>query len=115
MVVLTTQFQFDEKVNAAIAKSIKATFRFYNELRRQATARGDPVTPPSFETFCTMAKGIMQASKEADMDKLKNPSMKDLLERTWAQRLLNYSTQKLLKDAYESLTRRFQHRQVALP
>ena len=49
----------------------------------------------------------MEASKQVDLDRLKNLSMKDLFERTWAQKLLNYSTKKLLKDAYETLTNRF--------
>ena len=103
----TTQFQFDQKVDLAIGKSVKATLRFYNELRKQAIARGEPRKPPSFETFSTMATGLMEASKQVDLDRLKNLSMRDLLERTWAQKLLNYSTKKLLKDAYETLTKRF--------
>ena len=86
---------------------MKATLRFYNELRKEAVVRGEPGKPPSFETFSTMATGLMEASKQVDLDRLKNLSMKDLLERTWAQKLLNYSTKKLLKDAYETLTNRF--------
>jgi hypothetical protein len=91
----------------AIGKSVKATLRFYNELRKQADAHSEPINPPSFETFSTMAKGLMEASKQADLDRLKNLSMRDLFERTWAQKLLNYSTQKLLRDTYETLTRRY--------
>ncbi len=86
---------------------MRATLRFYNELRKQAVARGEPSKPPSFETFSTMATGLMEASKQVDLDRLKNLSMRDLFERTWAQKLLNYSTKKLLKDAYETLTKRF--------
>ena len=103
----TTQFQFDQKVDLAIGKSVKATLRFYNELRKQAVARGEPGKPPSFGTFTTMATGLMEASKQVDLDRLKNLSMRDLFERTWAQKLLNYSTKKLLKDAYDTLTKRF--------
>ncbi len=101
------QFQFEEKVDLAIGKSVKATFRFYNELRKQTVTRGEVGIPPSFETFSTMAIGLMKASKEVDIDRLKNLSMRDLLERTWAQKLLNYSTKKLLKDSYETLTKRY--------
>jgi hypothetical protein len=54
-----------------------------------------------------MATGLMEASKQVDLDRLKNLSMRDLLERTWAQKLLNYSTKKLLKDSYETLTKRY--------
>jgi hypothetical protein len=94
-------------VDLAIGKSVKATFRFYNEFRKQAVARGEAAKPPSYETFSTMAKGLMEANKQVDFDRLKNVSMRDLFERTWAQKLLNYSTQKLLKEAYEALTRRY--------
>jgi hypothetical protein len=91
----------------AIGKSVRATLRFYNELRKQALARGEVVGPSSFETFSTMAKGLMEASKQVDLDRVKNLSMKDVFERTWAQKLLNYSTKKLLKDSYKALTRRY--------
>jgi hypothetical protein len=94
----------------AIAKCVRATLRFYNELRKEGLARGDSSQPPSFETFSNMAKGLMQASKQADLERLKNLSMKDPFERTWAQKLQNYSTQKLLRDAYETLVRRYSAR-----
>jgi len=86
---------------------VKATLRFYNELRKQALARSEVGNPPSFETFSTMATGLMEASKQVDLDRLKNLSMRDLLERTWAQKLLNYSTKRLVKDSYETLTKRY--------
>ena len=86
---------------------MKATLRFYNELRKQAVARGDLGSPPSYETFATMAKGLMEASKQVDLDKMKNLSIKDVFERKWAQKLLVYSTQKTVRNAYETLTRRY--------
>ena len=49
----------------------------------------------------------MEASKQVDLDKMKNLSIKDVFERTWAQKLLVYSTQKTVRDAYETLTRRY--------
>jgi len=101
------QFQFDEKIETAIIKSVRATLRFYNELRKQGTASSTPTNPPSFETFATMAKGLMEANKQVEADRLKNLSLKDLFERTWAQKLQTYSTQKALKDAYETLMRRY--------
>jgi hypothetical protein len=94
-------------VDLAISKSVKAALRFYNEFRKQAVARGEATMPPSYETFSTMAKGLMEANKQVDLDRLKNVSMRELFERTWAQKLLNYSTQKHLRDAYEALTRRY--------
>ena len=102
------QFQFDQRVDRAIGKSVKSTLRFYNELRKQALARGEKGNPPSFEAFSTMATGLMEANKQIDLDRLKNLSMRELFERTWAQKLLNYSTKKLLKDSYEILARRYE-------
>lgn len=49
----------------------------------------------------------MNATKQFDLDRLKNLSMRELFERTWSQKLLNYSTKKMLKDSYETLMRRF--------
>jgi len=94
-------------VDLAIGKSVKATLRFYNELRKQTLARGEVGNPPSFETFSTMATGLMEACKQVDLDRLKNLSMRDLFERTWSQKLLNYSTRKLVKDSYETLMKRY--------
>jgi len=91
----------------AISKSVKGTLRFYNELRKQAVARGEAAKPPSYETFSTMAKGLMDANRQVDLDRLKNLSMRDLFERTWAQKLLNYSTQRLLREAHETLIRKY--------
>ena len=93
-------------MDLAISKSVKATLRFYDELRKQAVAQGEAVKPPTYETFSTMARGLMEANKQVDLDRLKNLSMRDFFERTWSQKLLNYSTQKLLREAYESLMRR---------
>ena len=81
--------------------------RFYNELRKEALARGEAAHPPSFETFTTMAKGLMEASKQVDLDKMKNLGMRDVFERAWAQKLLVYPTQRALRDAYEALVRRY--------
>jgi hypothetical protein len=101
------QFQFEGKVDSAIGKSVRDTLKFYNELRKRTLARGEVGNPPSFETFSTMAKGLMEASKQVDLDRLKNLSMRDVLERTWAQKLLNYSTKKLVRDSYETLMKRY--------
>ena len=100
------QYQFDERIGFAIEKSIKSAQRFYNERRKAARERGEKQEPPSFETFANMAKSLMETNKRVEMDRLKNPSLGELLERTWAQKLLNYSTQKLLKEAYEALLRK---------
>ena len=101
------QFDFDEKIEKAIGKSVKATLRFYNELRKQAATRGEAGSPPSYETFATMAKGLMEASKQVDLDKMRNASMRDVFEQMWAQKIRVYPTQRAMRDAYATLTRRY--------
>jgi len=101
------QFEFDQRVDSAIGKSIRAALRFYNQIGKEAAARGESANPPNYEEFSTMAKGLMQATMQVDMDRLKNPGMKEVFERTWAQKLLNFSTQRALKDTYELLMRRY--------
>lgn len=100
-------YKFDQQVDSEIAKSVKSAQRFYNELRKAALVRGEEQSPPSYDTFATMAKGLMEASKQVTMGRMRNPSMRDLLEQTWSQKLLQFSTQKLLRDSYETLLRRF--------
>jgi len=41
------------------------------------------------------------------MNKLRTPSLRDLFERAWAQKLRNYSTQRLLREAYDAIMRRY--------
>jgi len=100
-------YDFNDKIDEQIDKSVKATLRFYNELRKASILRGESPSPPSFETFSEMAGGLMRVSKDLLLDKLRTPSMKDVLEQEWAQKLQNYSTKRLLKDLYERLLARF--------
>lgn len=100
-------YEFDEQVDSAIGKSVKSAQRFYNELRKAALLRGEEQSPPSFEAFTTKAKGLMEANKQVTMGRLRGPGMRTMLERTWSQKLLNFSTQKLLRDSYDVLLRRF--------
>ena len=100
-------FEFDEQVDSAIEKSVKSALRFYNELRKTAIQRGEQQAPPSFDAFSSMAKGLMEANKQVAMARLRALVMRDMLERTWTLKLLNFSTQKLLRDSYETLLRRF--------
>ena len=86
---------------------MKATLRFYNEFRKQALARGEPTSLPSYDAFTSMAKGLMEATKQVDLDKMRNLGMRDVFERAWAQKLLMYPTQKALRDAYETLSRKY--------
>ncbi len=97
------EFQFDEKVDKAIVKSVKSAQRFYKELNKSTLAKGEKLQPPTYQHFSSMAKGLMEATKLVQMDKLRAQSMRNLLETTWNKKLLNYSTQKTLKDAYQVL------------
>ncbi len=76
-------------------------------MRKQAITIGVQQKPPSFEEFAAMAKNVMEASKKVDSGRIRNASLKELFERTWSQKLLNYSTQKQLRAGYESLIRRY--------
>ncbi len=100
------QFQFGEKIDKAIVKSVKSAQRFYRELSKSSLSKGEKRQPPTYQNFASMAKGLMEASKHVQMDRLRVQSMKSLFEQIWGQKLLNYSTQKTLKDAYEVLLRR---------
>ena len=100
-------FEFDEQVDSAIEKSVKSALRFYNELRKAAILRGEKQVAPSFDAFSSKAKGLMEANKQMAMGRLRALVMREMLERTWSQKLLNFSTQKLLRDSYETLLRRF--------
>ena len=49
----------------------------------------------------------MEASKEVEMDKLGNWSMKGLLEGTWSKKASQLLPKRGVKDSYEALLRRF--------
>ncbi len=100
------QFQFDEKIDKAIVKSVKSAQRFYRELIESSLEKGEMLQPPTYQDFASMAKGLMEATSLAEMDRLRAQSMKSLFEQTRGLKLLNYSAQKTLKDAYEALLRR---------
>jgi hypothetical protein len=48
----------------------------------------------------------MENGKRADLDRLRNLSMKELFEQTWTQKLRNYAIQRQVRDEYDSLVRR---------
>ncbi len=100
-------YQFNEKVDKAVVKAVKSTQRFYKELRKAALEKGATQEPPSLEVYTNMINGLIEASLQIEMGKLRNPSLRENLERTWNQKLLNYSTQKLMRESYEALLRRF--------
>jgi hypothetical protein len=98
---------FDEKVEDAIGKCVRATVRMFKERRKMAQEAGTPIQPPSFEEFSRVVHSMMDSNMRNDLAHLRSPDMRDLLEKTWSQKLRSYTTQKSLRDSYESLVRRF--------
>jgi predicted solute-binding protein len=101
------QFQFDEKIDKDIQKSLKAALRHLKERQKLAQESGSPQTPPTYEEFARVVDEFIDASKRADMNKMRTPSMRELFDRAWAQKLRNYAIQRQLRDAYDALVRRY--------
>ncbi len=101
------QYDFDEKIDQAIQKSVKAALRHMKERQKLAQDSGGTQRPPNYDEFASVVNEFMESSKRADMNKLRTPSLRDLFERAWAQKLRNYATQRQLREAYEALMRRY--------
>ena len=101
------QYEFDEKIDQAIQKSVRAAVRHMKERQKLAQESGGPQRPPTYEEFASIVDQFMESSRSADMSKLRTPSLRDLFERAWAQKLRNYATQRLLREAYDSIMRRY--------
>ncbi len=76
------------------------------ERQKEAREKGMHQEPPSFEEFSTLVNELMENGKRTDLDRLRNLSMRELFEQTWAQKLRNYAIQRQIKDAYDTLIRR---------
>jgi len=76
------------------------------ERQKEAREKGMHQEPPSFEEFSTLVNELMENGKRTDLDRLRNLSMRELFEQTWAQKLRNYAIQRQIKDAYDALIRR---------
>ncbi len=76
------------------------------ERQREAREKGMHQEPPSFEEFSALVNELMENGKRADLDRLRNLSLKELFEQTWSQKLRNYAIQRQVKDAYDALVRR---------
>ena len=101
------QYEFDEKIDQAIQKSVRAAVRHMKERQKLAQESGGPQRPPTYEEFASIVDQFMESSRNADMNKLRTPSLRDLFERAWAQKLRNYATQRLLREAYDAIMRRY--------
>ena len=76
------------------------------ERQKEARKKGMHPETPSFEEFSALVDELMENGKRIDLDRLRNLSMKELFEQTWAQKLRNYAIRRQIKDAYEALVRR---------
>lgn len=101
------QFEFDEKIEKAMEKSVKAALRLFKDRQKQAQQDNTQQDPPSYEYFTSIVEQIMETNKNAEMNRLRTPSLRELFERAWNQKLRNYASQKQLRDAYDSLMRRY--------
>jgi hypothetical protein len=100
------QHQFGERIDLLLQKSVRAASRRVKEGQKEAREKGIHQEPPSFEEFNDLVNELMENGKRADLDRLRNLSMKELFEQTWTQKLRNYAIQKQVRDAYDSLVRR---------
>ena len=100
------QHQFGERIDLLLEKSVRAASRLVKERQKEARERGMHQEPLTFEEFDALVSELMEDGKRADLDRLRNLSMKELFEQTWTQKLRNYAIQRQVRDAYDSLVRR---------
>jgi hypothetical protein len=100
------QHRFGERIDVLLQKSVRAASRHVKERQKEAREKGVHQQPPSFEEFNALVNELMENGKRADLDRLRNLSLKELFEQTWSQKLRNYAIQRQVKDAYDSLVRR---------
>jgi hypothetical protein len=106
-------FEFDEKIDRAIEKSVKTALRFYKERQKQAQDNHAQQDAPSYEDFVSSVERILDSNKRADMNKLRTPNLRELFERAWNQTLRNYAIQRRFLDAYEALMRHYRRQASA--
>jgi hypothetical protein len=97
---------FGERIDLLFQKSVRAASRIVKVRQKEAREKGLHQEAPTFEEFNALVNEFMENGKRADLDRLRNLSMKELFEQTWAQKLRNYAIQRQIKDAYDSLVRR---------
>jgi hypothetical protein len=100
------QHRFGERIDLLLQKSVRAASRQVKERQKEASEKGMRQEPPSFEEFAALVNELMENGKRADLDRLRNLSLKELFEQTWSQKLRNYAIQRQVKDEYDSLVRR---------
>jgi hypothetical protein len=100
------QHRFGERIDVLLQKSVRTASRRVKELQKEAREKGMHQQPPSFEEFNALVNELMENGRRADLDRLRNLSLRELFEQTWSQKLRNYAIQRQVKDAYDSLVRR---------
>lgn len=100
------QHGFGERIDLLLQKSVRAASRQVKERQKEAREKGMHQEPPSFEEFSALVNELMENGKRTNLDRLRNLSMKELFEQTWAQKLRNYAIQRQIKEAHDSLVRR---------
>jgi len=100
------QHGFGERIDLLLQKSVRAASRLVKERQKEAREKGIRQELPSFEEFSSLVNELMENGKRADLDRLRNLSLKELFEQTWSQKVRNYAIQRQVKDAYDSLVRR---------
>lgn len=100
------QHGFGERIDVLLQKSVRAALRLVKERQKEAREKGLHQELPSFEEFSALVNELMENGKRADLNRLRNLSMKELFEQTWVQKLRNYAIQRQIKDAHDSLVRR---------
>ena len=100
------QHGFGERIDLLLQKSVRAAARMVKERQRGAREKGTRQEPPSFAEFSALVNDLMENGKRADLDRLRNLSLKELFEQTWSQKLRNYAIQRQIRDAYDALVRR---------
>ena len=100
------QHGFGERIDLLLQKSVRAASRLVKEHQRGAREKGMRQETPSLEEFSSLVNELMENGKRADLDRLRNLSLKELFEQTWSQKVRNYAIQRQVKDAYDSLVRR---------
>lgn len=100
-------YEFDEQIDKSIQKSVRSALRLFKEQLKQSEENGTALTPPSYDEFMKTVEEFMQSMRSAYLNKLRTPSLRELFERAWAQKLRNYATQKQMRDAYDALMRKF--------
>ena len=100
------QHQFGERIDLLLEKSVRAASRRVKERQKEAREKGMHQEPLTFEEFNALVSELMEDGKRADLDRLRNLSMKELFQQTWTQKLRNYAIQRQVREAYDSLVRR---------